>query len=271
MNTFVDFFLKVRNSKAFSGIVIAVIVASAVYAGVSSYDISPEYTVYLDLFDYAITLFFLIEIIIRMISERSLVKFFSDGWNIFDFLIVTISLVPINNVESVFVARLLRIIRVLRIITVVPAFRHIIDSLIKTIPRVGFIALLMFIFMYVWGAIGTMFFGKVDPANWGNIGLALITLVQVATYDDWANIMSQVIDVYPYAWIFFVSFIIINAVILLNMVIGVIVDVMTGGTGIDDLVNPETKDSTDQLQLNTQQRFVGRHCLQIASLGFQSL
>ena len=243
MNTFVDFFLKVRNSKAFSGIVIAVIVASAVYAGVSSYDISPEYTVYLDLFDYAITLFFLIEIIIRMISERSLVKFFSDGWNIFDFLIVTISLVPINNVESVFVARLLRIIRVLRIITVVPAFRHIIDSLIKTIPRVGFIALLMFIFMYVWGAIGTMFFGKVDPENWGNIGLALITLVQVATYDDWANI--QVIDVYPYAWIFFVSFIIVNAVILLNMVIGVIVDVMMGGTGIDELVDPDKKESTD--------------------------
>ena len=108
MNSFVAFFLKVRNSNIFSGIVIAVIVASAIYAGVSSYDISPEYTVYLDLFDYAITLFFLIEIIIRMISERSLIKFFSDGWNIFDFLIVTISLVPINNVESVFVARLLK-------------------------------------------------------------------------------------------------------------------------------------------------------------------
>ena len=239
MNSFVEFFLTIRNSKVFSTIVIAVIVASAVYAGVSSYNIAPEYTIYLDLFDYAITLFFLIEIIIRIISERSLKKFFSDGWNVFDFLIVTISLVPINNVESVFVARLLRIIRVLRIITVVPAFRHIIDSLIKTIPRVGFIALLMFIFMYVWGAIGTMFFGKVDPENWGNIGLALITLVQVATYDDWAVIMGQVTEVYPFAWIFFVSFIIINAVILLNMVIGVIVDVMTGGSGIDDLIKAE--------------------------------
>ena len=245
MNNFVNFFLAIRNSKVFSGIVISVIVASAIFAGVSSYDISPQYNVYLDLFDYAITLFFVIEIVIRMISERSLIKFFKDGWNVFDFLIVTISLVPINNVESIFVARLLRIIRVLRIITVVPAFRHIIDSLVKSIPRVGFIALLMFIFMYVWGAIGTMFFGEVDPENWGNIGLALITLVQVATYDDWANIMAQVIDVYPYAWIFFVSFIIINAVILLNMVIGVIVDVMTGGAGIDELVNPENKDSTD--------------------------
>ena len=241
MNSFVEFFLTIRNSKVFSTIVIAVIVASAVYAGVSSYNIAPEYTIYLDLFDYAITLFFLIEIIIRIISERSLKKFFSDGWNVFDFLIVTISLVPINNVESVFVARLLRIIRVLRIITVVPAFRHIIDSLIKTIPRVGFIALLMFIFMYVWGAIGTMFFGRVDPENWGNIGQALITLVQVATYDDWAAIMGQVTEVYPFAWIFFVSFIIINAVILLNMVIGVIVDVMTGGSGIDELIKAEEK------------------------------
>ena len=245
MNNFVNFFLAIRNSKVFSGIVISVIVASAIFAGVSSYDISPQYNVYLDLFDYAITLFFVIEIVIRMISERSLIKFFKDGWNVFDFLIVTISLVPINNVESIFVARLLRIIRVLRIITVVPAFRHIIDSLVKSIPRVGFIALLMFIFMYVWGAIGTMFFGEVDPENWGNIGLALITLVQVATYDDWANIMAQVIDVYPYAWIFFVSFIIVNAVILLNMVIGVIVDVMMGGSGIDELVDPDKKDSTE--------------------------
>ena len=244
MNAFVEFFLSIRNSKIFSTIVIAVILASAVYAGISSYNIPPTYNVYLDLFDYSITVFFLAEIIIRMISESSLKKFFSDGWNIFDFLIVTISLVPINNVESVFVARLLRIIRVLRIITVVPAFRHIIDSLVKTIPRVGFIALLMFIFMYVWGAIGTMFFGKVDPENWGNIGLALITLVQIATYDDWAAIMGQVTEVYPFAWIFFVSFIIINAVILLNMVIGVIVDVMTGGSGIDDLIKAE-ENSTD--------------------------
>ena len=94
MNSFVSFFLKVRNSNIFSGIVIAVILASAIYAGVISYDISPKYNIYLDLFDYAITVFFVIEIIIRMISERSLIKFFKDGWNIFDFLIVTISLVP---------------------------------------------------------------------------------------------------------------------------------------------------------------------------------
>ena len=126
-----------------------------------------------------------------------------------------------------FVARLLRIVRILRIITVIPAFRHIIEALIKTIPRVGFIALLMFIFIYIWAALGTLFFEDSDPEHWANIGVAMLTLVQVATYDDWAMIMSRILDDYPIAWLYFVTFIIVNAVVLLNMVIGVIVDVMT--------------------------------------------
>ena len=225
----VNAFLKIRNSNFFNTLVISVIIASALYAGVSSYNevISSDYIFLLKIFDYSITLFFTIEILIRIIAERSLINFFKDGWNVFDFLIVSISLIPIGGAESVFVARLLRIVRVLRIVTVVPAFRHIIDSLIKTIPRIGFIALLMFIFIYIWGAIGTLFFDEIDPERWGNIGVAMLTLVQVATYDDWAAVMRELTVVYPVAWIYFVSFIIVNAVVLLNMVIGVIVDVMT--------------------------------------------
>ena len=205
------------------------IIASALYAGVSSYNenIPADYAFLLQVFDYSITVFFTVEILIRIFAERSLVNFFKDGWNVFDFLIVSVSLIPIGGAESVFVVRLLRIVRILRIITVVPAFRHIIDSLVKTIPRVGFIALLMFIFIYIWGALGTLFFDEVDPEHWGNIGVAMLTLVQVATYDDWGAIMWELIVVYPIAWIYFVSFIIVNAVVLLNMVIGVIVDVMT--------------------------------------------
>ena len=224
----VNAFLKIRNSNFFNTLVISVIIASALYAGVSSYNevIPSDYIFFLKIFDYSITLFFTIEILIRIIAERSLINFFKDGWNVFDFLIVSISLIPIGGAESVFVARLLRIVRVLRIVTVVPAFRHIIDSLIKTIPRIGFIALLMFIFIYIWGAIGTLFFDEIDPERWGNIGIAMLTLVQVATYDDWAGVMRELIVVYPAAWIYFVSFIIVNAVVLLNMVIGVIVDVM---------------------------------------------
>ena len=225
----VNAFLKTRNSKFFNTLVISVIIASALYAGVSSYNeiIPADYVFLLQVFDYSITVFFTIEILIRIFAERSLVSFFKDGWNVFDFLIVSISLIPIGGAASVFVARLLRIVRILRIITVVPAFRRIIDSLIKTIPRVGFITLMMFIFIYIWGAIGTLFFDEIDPERWGNIGIAMLTLVQVATYDDWAGVMREVTVVYPFAWVYFVSFIIVNAVILLNMVIAVIVDVMT--------------------------------------------
>ena len=81
MNSFISFFLKIRNSKFFNGLVIAVIIASALYAGISSYDLPAEYIYYLLIFDYAITVFFLIELIIRMIAERDLGKFYKDGWN----------------------------------------------------------------------------------------------------------------------------------------------------------------------------------------------
>ena len=236
---------KIRNSKFFNTLVISVILASALYAGVSSYDIPSDYIYLLEFFDYGITIFFTIEILIRIVAEKSLVKFFKDGWNVFDFIIVTISLVPVGGTESVFVARLLRIIRILRIVTVVPAFRHIIEALIKTIPRVGFIALLMFIFIYIWGAIGTLIFGELEADRWGNIGVAMLTLMQVATYDDWGAIMGDVIGVYPMSWIYFVSFIIINAVVLLNMVIGVIVDVMTIEAKQTLLASDNTEENTN--------------------------
>ena len=237
---FVDQFLKIRNSKFFNTLVISVIIASALYAGVASYDIPSQYVYLLGIFDYTITIFFTIEILIRIIAERSLIKFFKRGWNVFDFLIVTISLIPVGGAESVFVARLLRIVRVLRIVTVIPAFRHIIEALIKTIPRVGFIALLMFIFIYIWAAVGTLFFEEADPDHWADIGVAMLTLVQVATYDDWAMILGLVIEDHPLAWFYFVTFIIVNAVVLLNMVIGVIVDVMTSETR-DNFIPDEEK------------------------------
>jgi voltage-gated sodium channel len=196
MQNLINQFLKVRNSNFFNSLVIFVIIASAIYAGVSSYNIPSEYIYILEIADYSITVFFVIELGIRMFSEKKLTDFFKDGWNIFDFVIVILSLIPVGGQSSVFVARLLRIIRVLRIITVIPAFRFIIDSLIKTIPRVGFIALLMFIFVYIWGVIGTMFFGDTDPDRWENIGVSLLTLTQVATYDDWGAIMRDLIEVH---------------------------------------------------------------------------
>ena len=113
MNGFVDFFLKIRNSKFFNTLVISVILASALYAGVSSYDIPSDYIYLLEFFDYGITIFFTIEILIRIVAEKSLVKFFKDGWNIFDFIIVIVSLIPASGPFSVL--RAFRIFRTFHI------------------------------------------------------------------------------------------------------------------------------------------------------------
>ena len=228
MKQFIDFFMAIRDSRFFTGLVITVIVASAIYAGASSYNIPSQYAILIDYFDYAITIFFLVEILIRMFAEvNHPIRFFKNGWNVFDFVIVAASLIPVDGASSAFVARLLRIVRVLRIITVIPAFRHIVESLFRSLPRVAFIALLMFIVIYIWAAIGTLIFSETDPEHWRNIGIAALTLAQVATYDDWAAVMSEVSDVYPFAWVYFLSFILVTSVVLLNMVIGIIVDVMS--------------------------------------------
>ena len=137
--SFVDFFLKIRNSSMFNTIVISVILASAFYAGVTTYDLPDNYEAALNFFDYSITVFFVIEILIRLMSEKNILNFFKSGWNIFDFVIVTVSLIPVGGAETVFVARLLRIVRILRVITIVPEFRRNIDGLIKTIPRLSLI------------------------------------------------------------------------------------------------------------------------------------
>ena len=118
MNNFFDIFVQLRDSKIFTATVVTVILASAIYAGANTYDISDEYSQALYFFDYAITIFFTIEIIIRLLAERPFYKFFRNGWNIFDFIILSISLIPVGGSETVFVARLLRIIRILRIMLI---------------------------------------------------------------------------------------------------------------------------------------------------------
>ena len=105
MHKFIEFFLSIRDSRFFTGLVLTVIVASAIYAGASSYDIPNNYVVILDYFDYAITVFFLVEILIRIFAEANHpIRFFKNGWNVFDFIIVVVSLVPVDGAESAFVA-----------------------------------------------------------------------------------------------------------------------------------------------------------------------
>ena len=227
-DTWRERFERLRANKIFELTVIAIIVLSALLIGAKTYEeeVSP-FQEWLLLLDVGVTVFFLVEILFRMAAEKRLLDFFKKGWNVFDFLIVTASLIPMEDSEMVLLARLLRIFRVLRLVSMIPELRMLIAALFKSIPRMGYVALLMFIIFYIYAAIGSFLFSGVDERLWGNISLAMLTLFQVATFESWATaVLYPTMEHYPYAWIFFLTFIFLNAFIFLNMMIGIVLDVM---------------------------------------------
>lgn len=215
-----------RANKLFETFVIAVIIASALLIGAKTYEQSSRFDQWINWLDLGVTLFFLFEIMVRMAAEKRFINFFKQGWNIFDFVIVVASLVPINESEMVLVARLLRVFRVLRLVSLIPELRVLLAALVKSIPRMGYVALLMFIIFYIYAAIGSFMFNSVDPVLWGNITISMLTLFRVATFEDWTDVMYATMVDYPYSWIFYLTFIFLTAFVFLNMMIGIVLDVM---------------------------------------------
>lgn len=218
-----DSLQRLRSNRLFEWATISIILLSALAAGVKSYDI-PATESALGILDRLFTAYFAFEIAVRILAEDPR-TFWRRGWNVFDFTIVAVSLIPIQDSESVFIARLLRLFLV-RLIIVVPHLRALVESLIAALPRIGYVALMMFIIFYMYGAVGNLFFKDINSELWGNIGLAMLTLFRVATLEGWTKVMYETMEVFPMSWIFFVSFIFLSAFIFLNMMIGVIISTM---------------------------------------------
>ncbi len=218
---------RIESSTLFQGVVITIIILSALTIGAKTYDLPPLAEQSLSVMDTAITLFFLIEILFRFTASPEKRRFLLDGWNLFDTLVVVGSLIPLDNSEAVLLGRLLRVFRVLRLVSVVPELRFLINSLLKAIPRMGYIALLMFIIFYIYAAIGSMFFASVDSELWGDVAIAMLTLFRVATFEDWTDVMYATMEQYPLSWIYYLTFIFLTAFVFLNMMIGAILEVMS--------------------------------------------
>jgi len=231
---------KLRSNKIFELAVISIIIISALLIGAKTYEEASRFDLVIYWLDWAVTLLFLIEIIIRLLSERRLINFFKKGWNIFDFVIVTASLIPMDHSEMVLLARLLRVFRVLRLVSMVPELRILLSALVKSLPRMGYVALLMFIIFYIYGAIGSFLFHEVNEQLWGNISLAMLTLFQVATFESWATaVLYPTMEYFPYSWIYFLTFIFLNAFVFLNMMIGIVLDVMQKESAIYEIETGE--------------------------------
>lgn len=221
-----DHFEALRANKWFETFVIAIIIISALLIGAKTYEETSRFEQVMGWFDLFITLFFLAELLIRLAAERRPADFFKNGWNIFDTIIVVASLIPVDDSEMVLLARLLRIFRVLRLVSLIPELRMLMAALLKSIPRMGYVALLMFIIFYIYAAIGSFLFAPVDEFLWGNIALAMLTLFRVATFESWTSIMYGTMELYPWSWIYYLTFIFLTAFVFLNMMIGIVLEVM---------------------------------------------
>ena len=219
-------FIAIRENKLFETFVIFVIVFSALVIGAKTYPVGTRTFEALKVLDVAITLFFLVEILIRMAAERGLKAFFSKGWNVFDFLIVTASLIPVDESEMALLGRLLRIFRVLRLVSLIPELRVLLNAFMRSLPRLGYVALLMFIIFYIYAAVGSIFFNAVNPELWGNISVAMLTLFRVATFEDWTDVMYETMGEYPISWLYYLTFIFIVAFVFLNMMIGIVLETL---------------------------------------------
>lgn len=239
LSTWRDRFERLRSNKVFETFVIAIIILSALLIGAKTYEETSRFEQALQVFDTGVTIFFLVEILIRIGAEKRLRDFFRKGWNVFDFLIVTASLIPMDDSEMVLLARLLRIFRVLRLVSMIPELRILMVALVKSIPRMGYVALLMFIIFYIYAAVGSFLFAEVDEFLWGNISIAMLTLFRVATFEDWTDVMYATQELYAWSWIYYLTFIFLNAFIFLNMMIGIVLDVMQKESLAIELENGE--------------------------------
>jgi len=217
---------KIDSSPIFQWSIIGVIIISALLIGAKTHDLPVQVVKVLAFLDSAITVFFVIELTIRFMAFPNKKEFFKSGWNIFDTLIVIGSLIPTGG-SGVLLARLLRVFRVLRLVSMVPELRLLINALIKAIPRMGYIALLMFVIFYIYAAMGSMVFHNINEELWGDVSISMLTLFRVATFEDWTDVMYETMHVHPMSWIYYLSFISLTAFIFLNMMVGTVLEVMS--------------------------------------------
>ena len=175
------------------------------------------------LLDRICLMIFVVELTAKLFAQR--LQFFRNGWNIFDFVIVGVSLISGNGGLSVL--RALRILRVLRVISVVPSLRRVVEGFVTALPGMGSVFLLMEIVFYIGAVMATKLFGASFPQWFGTLGQSGYTLFQIMTLESWSmGIVRPVMEVYPYAWAFFVPFIMVTTFAVVNLLVGLIVNSM---------------------------------------------
>ncbi|THH34666.1 ion transporter [Aliishimia ponticola] len=204
--------------------IFVVILFNAILLGLETWDAAMARAGWLiELLDALCLAVFVVELALKLFAYR--LRFFQNGWNLFDFTIVAISLVP--STQGFSVLRALRILRVLRVISVAPRLRRVVEGFVTALPGMGSVFLLMAIIFYIGSVMATKLFGDAFPDWFGTLGLSAYSLFQIMTLESWSmGIVRPVMDVYPQAWMFFVPFILVTTFVVVNLLVGLVVNSM---------------------------------------------
>ncbi|WP_415405151.1 ion transporter [Tateyamaria sp. SN3-11] len=236
----------ILESDRISNLIIAVIIVNAITLGLETSKPAMEFAgPLIIMIDRLCLTIFVIEILAKLYAYRF--AFFRNGWNIFDFVIVGIALVP--SAGGLSVLRALRILRVLRVISVAPRLRRVVEGFVTALPGMGSVFLLMALIFYIGAVMATKLFAASFPDWFGNLGLSAYSLFQIMTLESWSmGIVRPVMEVYPYAWMFFVPFIMVTTFAVVNLLVGLIVNSM------QDAHAEETNAATDSYRDAVMQR-----------------
>ncbi|MEH6828714.1 ion transporter [Parasphingorhabdus sp.] len=212
------------ESSRFQNAIMAVIVINAIIIGMETSPVLMErYGSILGALDQIAIGIFIVEILLKLFVYR--LSFFKNGWNIFDFVIVAVALLPTGG--SLSVLRALRILRALRLVSTMPKMRKVVQGLFAAIPSMGTVIILLALVFYIAAVMATKLFGSEFPQWFGSIGASLYSLFQIMTLESWSmGIVRPIMEVYPWAWVFFVPFVLVTSFVVLNLFIAIIVNAM---------------------------------------------
>ena len=233
------------TSKGFGTTVIAVIILNSIVLGLeTSPGAMSKFGALLIALDKAALAFFIVEIALKLFAQR--LSYFKHGWNIFDFVIVGIALIPAS--EGLSVLRALRILRVMRLVSMVPKMRAVVNALVAAIPPMGSVIAILTLVFYVFAVMATKLFGQTFPDWFGSVGASLYTLFQIMTLESWSmGIVRPVMDAFPLAWAFFVPFIMLTTFAVLNLFVAIIVNSMQSAH--EEEVLAQNEERQDQLEV----------------------
>lgn len=216
---------RVVESPLFSQIIIGLILLNGVAVGLeTSQWIVSRFGGLLAGVNQLILVSFVVEAAIKMAACGNRPwRYFASGWNCFDFSIIALSLIPAAGPMAT-LARLVRVLRVLRLVSAFPELRLLVDTLLRSLPSMFHIALLMSIIFYIYGVAGYFLFHEIDPTHWRSLPIALLSLFRIVTFEDWTDIMYTAMDTMPWAWVYFISFVVMGAFVMINLFIGVVLN-----------------------------------------------